>query len=229
MLHYQPKVDLQTTPHHRRRGARALAPPRARAAAAGRFIPLIEQTALIGPLTMIVIDQALVQVVAWRRRGIVLRGRGQPLGAQPARPRAARARRGAAARARRARGAARGRGHRERRDGRPRPRRARARGAARDGRRRLDRRLRHRQRVDRVPRRAARDRAQDRPLVRHRHPREDRDRAIVRSTIDLARNLGLDRRRRGHRDARTCSSTWRGRAARWARASASPARCRRRS
>jgi len=36
------------------------------------FIPMVEQTALIGPLTLNVIDQALCQMVAWRRRGIDL-------------------------------------------------------------------------------------------------------------------------------------------------------------
>jgi diguanylate cyclase (GGDEF)-like protein len=72
ILYYQPKVDLQS---RRITGVEALVrwlhpehgllPPM-------RFIPLIEQTALVGPLTLHVIDQALMQVVTWRKRGIDL-------------------------------------------------------------------------------------------------------------------------------------------------------------
>jgi len=36
------------------------------------FVPLVEQTALIGPLTDRVVDLALGQLVSWRRRGIDL-------------------------------------------------------------------------------------------------------------------------------------------------------------
>jgi EAL domain-containing protein (putative c-di-GMP-specific phosphodiesterase class I) len=71
-LHYQPKVDLQT---RRITGVEALVRwhhPELGLLAPDRFIPLIEQTSLIGPLTMNVLEQALEQVVAWRRRGIVL-------------------------------------------------------------------------------------------------------------------------------------------------------------
>jgi diguanylate cyclase (GGDEF)-like protein len=72
VLHYQPQVDLRTGSitgvealvrwHHPVHGL--LSPP--------RFIPLIEQTALIGPLTLHLIDQAASQMVAWRRLGISL-------------------------------------------------------------------------------------------------------------------------------------------------------------
>jgi diguanylate cyclase (GGDEF)-like protein len=71
-LHYQPKVDLQT---RRITGVEALVRwnhPELGLLSPDRFIPLIEQTSLIGPLTMTVLDQALTQAVAWRRRGIVL-------------------------------------------------------------------------------------------------------------------------------------------------------------
>ncbi len=71
-LHYQPKVDLQT---RRIAGVEALVRwrhPELGLLAPDRFIPLVEQTSLIGPLTMSVLDQALTQAVAWRRRGIVL-------------------------------------------------------------------------------------------------------------------------------------------------------------
>jgi diguanylate cyclase (GGDEF)-like protein len=71
-LHYQPQVDLQT---RRITGVEALVRwqhPELGLLAPDRFIPLVEQTALIGPLTITVIDQALAQVSAWRRRGIAL-------------------------------------------------------------------------------------------------------------------------------------------------------------
>jgi diguanylate cyclase (GGDEF)-like protein len=72
VLHYQPQVELQTGKvvgvealvrwHH---PAHGLLTP-------AKFIPLIEQTALIGPLTLHLIDQALDQLVAWRKLGITL-------------------------------------------------------------------------------------------------------------------------------------------------------------
>ncbi len=73
VLHYQPQIELASG---RIAGVEALvrwehpvhgllAPP--------KFIPLIEQTALIGPLTLRLIDQALAQLVAWRELGIELR------------------------------------------------------------------------------------------------------------------------------------------------------------
>jgi diguanylate cyclase (GGDEF)-like protein len=72
VLHYQPQIDLQTRNvmgvealvrwHHPVHGL--LAP--------AKFIPLIEQTALIGPLTLHLIDQALGQLVAWGKLGITL-------------------------------------------------------------------------------------------------------------------------------------------------------------
>jgi diguanylate cyclase (GGDEF)-like protein len=71
-LHYQPKVDLQS---RRIAGVEALVRwqhPEHGLLAPDRFIPLIEQTSLIGPLAMQVLEQALAQAVAWRRRGIVL-------------------------------------------------------------------------------------------------------------------------------------------------------------
>jgi diguanylate cyclase (GGDEF)-like protein len=72
VLHYQPKVDLQS---RRITGVEALVRwrhPELGLLAPDAFIPLIEQTSLVGPLTMNVIEQALDQAVAWRRRGIVL-------------------------------------------------------------------------------------------------------------------------------------------------------------
>ncbi|MFZ1924799.1 MAG: bifunctional diguanylate cyclase/phosphodiesterase, partial [Solirubrobacteraceae bacterium] len=72
ILHYQPQIELQTGAvtgvealvrwHHPAHGL--LAP--------AKFIPLIEQTALIGPLTLHLIDQALDQLLAWGKLGITL-------------------------------------------------------------------------------------------------------------------------------------------------------------
>lgn len=72
VVHYQPKVDM-----HSRRivGVEALVRwrhPEHGMLAPMRFIPLIEQTALVGPLTLHVIEQALTQLVAWRASGIDL-------------------------------------------------------------------------------------------------------------------------------------------------------------
>jgi diguanylate cyclase (GGDEF)-like protein len=71
-LHYQPKLDLRRGtvagvealvrwPHPER----GLIPP-------GEFIPLAEQTGVIGALTRFVLDEALRQVAEWRGRGIDL-------------------------------------------------------------------------------------------------------------------------------------------------------------
>jgi len=69
VVHYQPKVDLSSGRvsgaealirwHHPTRG---LVPP-------GDFIPAAEQTALIRPLTLHVLDNALSEVGRWRGRG----------------------------------------------------------------------------------------------------------------------------------------------------------------
>jgi diguanylate cyclase (GGDEF)-like protein len=72
VLHYQPKVDLQD---RRITGVEALVRwqhPELGLLVPDRFIELIEQTSLIGPLALEVTDQALRQLAAWRRRGIVL-------------------------------------------------------------------------------------------------------------------------------------------------------------
>jgi len=72
ILHYQPKVSL---PGRRITGVEALVRwqhPELGLLAPVRFVPLIEQTALIGPLTMNVIEHALVQTSIWNRRGIRL-------------------------------------------------------------------------------------------------------------------------------------------------------------
>jgi diguanylate cyclase (GGDEF)-like protein len=70
VLHYQPKVDLK---RREISGVEALVrwchpdqgmlPPPS-------FIPLIEQTALVGPLTLYIVDRALCQMALWRVQGI---------------------------------------------------------------------------------------------------------------------------------------------------------------
>jgi diguanylate cyclase (GGDEF)-like protein len=72
LLHYQPKADMRTG---RLRGVEALVrwehaqlglvPP-------DEFIPLAEHTELIGPLTRCVLDMAIGQCSAWQREGIML-------------------------------------------------------------------------------------------------------------------------------------------------------------
>jgi diguanylate cyclase (GGDEF)-like protein len=72
VLHYQPQLDLRS---RRITGVEALVRwdhPRHGLLAPPEFIPLIEPTALIGPLTLHVIDRALTQLAAWQRRGIRL-------------------------------------------------------------------------------------------------------------------------------------------------------------
>ncbi|HUA75149.1 MAG TPA: bifunctional diguanylate cyclase/phosphodiesterase [Solirubrobacteraceae bacterium] len=71
-LHYQPKLDL-----HRQRvcGVEALLRwrhPEQDLLMPASFIPVIERTALIGPLTTMLIDQALGQMASWREQGIDL-------------------------------------------------------------------------------------------------------------------------------------------------------------
>jgi predicted signal transduction protein with EAL and GGDEF domain len=53
------------------------------------FVPLAENTGLIGPLTIAVLDNALAQVRMWDAMGVPPRPRGQPVDAQPPGPRPA--------------------------------------------------------------------------------------------------------------------------------------------
>jgi diguanylate cyclase (GGDEF)-like protein len=72
VLHYQPKMDLTTK---RISGVEALLRwqhPEQGMLMPMSFVPLVEQTALIGPLTMNVIEQSLRQLVRWRERGLHL-------------------------------------------------------------------------------------------------------------------------------------------------------------
>jgi diguanylate cyclase (GGDEF)-like protein len=73
ILQYQPQIDLQSG---RIAGVEALVRwhhPEHGVLAPSEFIPPIEQTALIGPLTLALIDQAVGQLVTWRDLGIDIR------------------------------------------------------------------------------------------------------------------------------------------------------------
>ncbi|HTD58426.1 MAG TPA: diguanylate cyclase, partial [Solirubrobacteraceae bacterium] len=72
VLFYQPKIDLAS---NRVTGVEALLRwrhPLRGMLAPLEFMPMIEQTALIGAVTRYVIDQALSQLAAWRREGLEL-------------------------------------------------------------------------------------------------------------------------------------------------------------
>ncbi len=71
-LLYQPRLDLHTG---RCSSAEALlrwAHPRLGNVSPGEFIPVIEQTALTGPLTQWVLHTALTQLKVWRAQGVTL-------------------------------------------------------------------------------------------------------------------------------------------------------------
>ena len=72
IVHYQPKLDLQT---RRVTGVEALVrwqhPDRGLLAPA-EFVPMVEQTALIAPLTANIVEQAVRALATWRGQGLDL-------------------------------------------------------------------------------------------------------------------------------------------------------------
>lgn len=71
-LHYQPKIDLRDG---RVTGVEALLRwrhPEHGLLTPMNFIPLVEQTALVGPVTLHVLERALSQLVRWCERGVHL-------------------------------------------------------------------------------------------------------------------------------------------------------------
>jgi diguanylate cyclase (GGDEF)-like protein len=71
-LHYQPKVDLR---EGRVCGMEALLRwrhPERGMLMPGQFVPVVERTALIGPLTSALLDKALCQMANWREHGLDL-------------------------------------------------------------------------------------------------------------------------------------------------------------
>ncbi len=72
VVHYQPIIDLRSG---KVAGAEALARwehPELGLLGPGAFIPIVEQTGLIGPLTRHILDRSIAQCAAWRRRGLEL-------------------------------------------------------------------------------------------------------------------------------------------------------------
>ena len=121
VLYFQPKAELTTG---KIIGVEALARwqhPRLGLIGPSEFVPIAEQTGLIGPLTSHVLEEALRQVREWSDNGEELQRRRQPVRPLvPGRP--ARRRDPEAARAHRRRGPpARARDHREHADARSRP------------------------------------------------------------------------------------------------------------
>ena len=202
VLFYQPKIDLTTS---RVVGVEALLRwrhPQRGMLAPLEFMPLIEQTALIGSVTRYVIDHALIQLATWRQAGLDL-GMSVNLSAfnlsDPSLPAHVESLLKTHSTPERR---THGRGHRERRDGRRRQ------GVARTacfewiGSGDLDRRLRQWPCLDRLPHTAPRYRAEDRPLLDYpylREPARRSDRAHHDRPGAPSRSL---RGGRGNRDGR---------------------------
>ncbi|HLH15067.1 MAG TPA: diguanylate cyclase, partial [Solirubrobacteraceae bacterium] len=72
VLHYQPKAALASGEVRSVEALLRWAHPQRGMVAPDSFIPLAQETSLIGPLTLHVVERALEQVRAWRRQGIEL-------------------------------------------------------------------------------------------------------------------------------------------------------------
>ncbi len=71
-LHYQPKLDLRS---RRVKGVEALVRwqhPEKGLLAPAEFVPMVEQTALIEPLTEAIAEQAVRDLASWHRQGVEL-------------------------------------------------------------------------------------------------------------------------------------------------------------
>ncbi len=72
VAHYQPKVDLRTGRVVGVEGLVRWQHPEQGLLAPGRFMPIVENTELIGPLTFRVLDRALADRAEWAARGVDL-------------------------------------------------------------------------------------------------------------------------------------------------------------
>ncbi|CAA9486930.1 MAG: diguanylate cyclase/phosphodiesterase (GGDEF & EAL domains) with PAS/PAC sensor(s) [uncultured Solirubrobacterales bacterium] len=72
ILHYQPKVELATGEVGSVEALARWQHPQRGLVEPGRFVPLAERLDLMGPLTRTVLERAMRQSAAWRRRGIDL-------------------------------------------------------------------------------------------------------------------------------------------------------------
>ena len=86
-MHYQPKLALARRPARRRRGARPLAAPALGCSPPEGFIPLAEQSNLIKPLTRWVLEEALRQCRGMAQARARPARRGEPLDADLLDPR----------------------------------------------------------------------------------------------------------------------------------------------
>ena len=202
VVHYQPKFDLETGEIS---GAEALVRwdhPQFGLLGPGAFLPLAEQTGLMRPLTLRVLNDSLAQCARWRDEGISM-----PVAVNLGAPNlldlgSAGRRAGAARQARRRPVDAAARDHRDDRRRRPGARDRDHEQARRARHLALARRLRHRLVLAGLPARAAGPGAQDRQVLHPRHGRGRRgghDRADDRGAGPQPRPEG---RRRGHRDRR---------------------------
>ena len=83
-VHFQPQLDLRHRRGRRRRGAGALDAPDPGPHPAREFVPVAEHTGSSGRSPSFVLERALSHVADWRTEGHDLRGLGQPLAPQPA-------------------------------------------------------------------------------------------------------------------------------------------------
>jgi EAL domain-containing protein (putative c-di-GMP-specific phosphodiesterase class I) len=67
---FQPGGRPGPASHHRRRGARALAAPGRGLVGPAEFVPVVEQTNLLRPMTLRVLDMAIGRCATWHANGL---------------------------------------------------------------------------------------------------------------------------------------------------------------
>ena len=200
ILHYQPKAALESGEVRSVEALLRWVHPERGMVFPDSFIPIAQETGLIGPLTLYVIEEALRQGRAMARLGHGPVDLGQPVHAQPAGPGLPQPGGGVAQALGDGARVAGARGHRVLHAGQPDPGQDRPRRAPRARPAPLHRRFRHRLLLAVLPAPAPGRRDQDRPLLRHgdgRAGRRRRDRALHCGSRPQPRPRG---RRRGGRD-----------------------------